>query len=341
VAKVPRLLKKPQKELCQDCHDPFVSPGDKKTEHPPVAEGECAECHRPHGGAVKKLLAAEGKALCVKCHDDPTLGADGKPLATQHPALDDGCPSCHLPHAAAAPSLLKKPSGFLCFDCHDAFPTKAGDAPLVVHRPVAERRCVACHAPHGSAAKKLLVASPARELCLKCHKDPSLGPDGAPWPVAHPALDDGCPTCHAPHTAPQAKLLPKPQALVCAGCHENKTLNADGEPWKDPHPPVDAGMCVSCHAPHGGREKALLPKQIPELCQGCHRELHANHLSAELDPATGQPVSGKATLPPRFPVRKKDSAFLCTGCHLPHGSDNRSLWNREESLFCRTCHTAY
>jgi predicted CXXCH cytochrome family protein len=341
VSKSKGLLKKPQAQLCFDCHDNPAPEGSKLKRHPPFEDGECAGCHRPHGSSVKKLLAAEGKALCEPCHGDPTKGADGKPLAVQHPALDDGCPTCHLPHASENDRLLKKPQAPLCFDCHDAFGKGADGKPLLLHRPVAQGQCAGCHAPHGSANKKLLAASPARALCLKCHKDPTLGPDGAPWKVQHPAVDDGCPTCHLPHASANPKLLPKPQPELCAGCHENKNLNGNGTEWATPHPPVRAGMCVSCHAPHGAPEKALLPRVVNELCQNCHKELHVNHLSVELDPATGQPVSGKATLPPNFPVRKKDGALACIGCHQTHGSDNPKLWNREEDQFCNTCHTKY
>jgi len=177
VADVPRLLKKPLVQLCADCHDPFPQEqgGEKLVRHSPVEDGECAACHAVHGADLKKLLAAPGKALCVKCHDDPSLAPDGKEWQSSHPALDDGCFVCHLPHVAPAAGLLKSQQASLCFGCHEALvPVEGGS----IHLPVAQGACSLCHAPHGSAVKKLLLASPGRELCLKCHKDPALDPRG-------------------------------------------------------------------------------------------------------------------------------------------------------------------
>jgi predicted CXXCH cytochrome family protein len=343
VSEAPRLLKKPAVQLCADCHDPFPAEagGVKLLQHSPVEEGECAGCHAVHGSDAKKLLVAEGTALCVRCHTDPSLAADGKAWATPHPALDDGCFACHLPHVAPAAGMLKSPQAPLCFGCHDAFVTPGADKGGALHLPVAQGRCSLCHAPHGSTAKKLLLASPARELCLKCHKDPVLDAAGKPWGVPHPALDDGCPTCHAPHVAPAPRLLAKPQAALCAGCHEDKNLNPDGEAWKAPHAPVVAGLCASCHGPHGAPEQSMLKKSLFDICRTCHEEVHERHLGVEIDPATNQPASGKAKLPAGFRVRKGDGAIACVGCHMPHGSDAQRMWNRDESSFCFFCHTSF
>jgi predicted CXXCH cytochrome family protein len=341
VADAPRLLKKPETQVCADCHDPFPQEegGKKLVRHSPVEDGECGACHAVHGSDLKKLLAAPGKALCLKCHDDPSLAPDGNAWATGHPALDDGCFVCHLPHVAPAAGMLKSPQAPLCFGCHDAFAPPAGGKGGSLHLPVAKGSCSLCHAPHGSAGKKLLLASPDRELCLKCHKDPALDPGGAAWAVPHPALDDGCPSCHLPHVSGAPKLLNKPPRALCAGCHEDKNLNSDGKTWATPHTPVLNGLCASCHSAHGSPERALLKKSPFEICQICHTEVHERHLGAELDPVTGQPESGKATLPTGFPARKRDGMFACVGCHEPHGSDAPFMWNKDESSFCFFCHT--
>jgi predicted CXXCH cytochrome family protein len=339
VADAPRLLKKPVAQVCADCHDPFPVEQDGKplVRHSPVEEGECAGCHAVHGSDAKKLLIASGKSLCVKCHDDPSLAPGGKEWAAPHPALDDGCPSCHLPHVAPAAGLLKKEQAPLCYDCHDGF-TPPPDDKGSMHRPVAQGACSKCHAPHGAAVKKLLRASPARELCLTCHQDPARAPGGEAWPVPHPALDDGCPSCHLPHTAQVPRLLSQPQRALCAGCHEDKNLNSGGAAWVTPHPPVASGMCTSCHGPHGSRYKALLTKSPFEVCLTCHTEVHPRHRHINLDPTTGQPLSGQVSLPQGFPVMRNDGTLSCIGCHRPHGSDYPRLWDREEINFCNQCH---
>ncbi len=343
VAEAPRLLKKPAAQLCADCHDPFPQEegGKQLVRHSPVEEGECAGCHAVHGSDLQKLLAAPGKALCIKCHDDPSLTPEGKEWTTTHAALDDGCFACHLPHVAPAAGMLKSPQAPLCFGCHDAFAAPDAAKGGSIHLPVAQGACSRCHAPHGAALPKLLVAAPGRELCLKCHKDPTRDPAGTAWAVPHPALDDGCPACHVPHVAQSRRLLTAPQRALCAGCHEEKNFNSDGKEWAVPHTPVLSGMCSSCHGPHGGPEKALLKKTAFDICGTCHAEVHELHLFVEIDVGTGQPASGKASLPPRFPIRKRDGALACSGCHQPHGSDFPNLLDREVMSLCARCHTQY
>ena len=340
VADAPRLLKKPVVQLCADCHDPFPTEekGSKLVQHSPVEEGECAACHAVHGSDEKKLLSAPGKALCVKCHSDPSLSPDGKEWAATHPALDDGCFVCHLPHVAPAAGMLKNQQAPLCFGCHDAFALPDAAKGGSMHQPVAQGACSLCHAPHGSAVKKLLLAAPGRLLCLKCHKDPTLDPGGTAWAVPHPALDDGCPSCHRPHVADAPRLLAKAQRALCAGCHEDKNLNGDGVAWSVPHAPVATGMCASCHGAHGSPQKALLKKAEYEICGTCHTEVHERHRVVELDPTTGQPASGRVQLPPGFPVRKFDGRLGCVGCHQPHGSANQLMWNTDIANFCSRCH---
>ncbi len=340
VSDVPRLLKKPVAQVCADCHDPFPTEekGKKLVRHNPVEEGECAACHAVHGSDAGKLLVAQGKALCVKCHDDPSVASGGKDWAVTHPALDDGCFTCHLPHVAPAAGMLKKDQAPLCFGCHDAFVNPGPDKGGSMHLPVTQGACSRCHAPHGSATKKLLLASPARELCITCHKDPLLGPGGGAWAVPHPALDDGCPTCHKPHVSEAVRLLTKPQRALCAGCHEDKNLNSAGEEWSSPHTPVEAGLCTACHGPHGEQQKSLLKKSPFELCLICHTEVHSRHLAVAIDPSTGQPENKLIILPPGFPVRPRDGALSCAGCHQPHGSDNPQLKSRDEANFCGQCH---
>ena len=46
--------------LCYQCHDEFSGQGSL---HPPVDEGECIECHNPHGSTQASLLVATGCEL--------------------------------------------------------------------------------------------------------------------------------------------------------------------------------------------------------------------------------------------------------------------------------------
>ncbi|MCK4503031.1 MAG: cytochrome C, partial [Desulfuromonadales bacterium] len=60
-------------KLCYQCHDKF---GIKLTGHYPVAEGDCLDCHNPHGSnAGPNLLPVDHNLtdLCTECHDSDLI----------------------------------------------------------------------------------------------------------------------------------------------------------------------------------------------------------------------------------------------------------------------------
>jgi predicted CXXCH cytochrome family protein len=105
--------------------------------------------------------------------------------------------------------------------------------------------------------------------------------------------------------------------------------NEAGEAWATAHPPVEEGKCGTCHKPHGTTLPALLVGRAIELCIRCHTDVHEGHRE--------RGESGKVTPPEGFPMTD-EGRFLCVGCHLPHGSDQESLWFEEMSRFCTICH---
>ena len=56
----PKLLAKPERELCLHCHDDVKQQLAKRSVHNPLQQGQCGKCHEPHGG--KEACAAEGQA---------------------------------------------------------------------------------------------------------------------------------------------------------------------------------------------------------------------------------------------------------------------------------------
>ena len=80
-------------ELCASCHDLEL---DQKYVHSPAAEGQCIECHDPHGGQDRYLLrGGGGAALCNECHDDVT---EDMP-AVHGPVAAGACSACHRAHS--------------------------------------------------------------------------------------------------------------------------------------------------------------------------------------------------------------------------------------------------
>ncbi|MBW6521740.1 MAG: hypothetical protein K0A99_12160 [Desulfoarculaceae bacterium] len=188
---------------CYQCHDNMAA---GSTVHPALEiEGECIQCHNPHGSSVEKLLVKPLISLCQECHEPvPAEAAAG----SQHLAVTEGkgCLNCHNPHSGNQAALLNASLKTLCLGCHDQeITTWEGDEiesvknikekldlPYV-HEPATEDDgCTTCHAPHGSKHQKLLTASfPGKnyykpgtdpdekifELCFTCHDQAMLNKD--------------------------------------------------------------------------------------------------------------------------------------------------------------------
>jgi predicted CXXCH cytochrome family protein len=184
----------------------------------------------------------------------------------------------------------------------------------------------------------------------------------------HPALDDGCESCH---TTADGKLAAKDQKEACYSCHNDFSKAEDGKKvylhdpvakgectgCHDPHysrmpklqklekgclechdafpsngtvhRPVANNECMSCHSPHAGPGPKQLVRTGNGLCLGCHDVVHERHRTAE--------VRGKMTeVPQDFPREKEDLA--CTGCHTPHQSMESKLLRAGKQDMCKTCH---
>ena len=183
----------------------------------------------------------------------------------------------------------------------------------------------------------------------------------------HPALEEGCGSCHAEEGG---KLRVRDQKTACYGCHDD--FGKGGNPEIFLHEPVAAGECTSCHDPHfsarsklqkpgkgcrechdAPREKGVVhapvkagqctgchdphagvaPKQLVRkgnsLCTKCHENFHWMHRSAI--------VGGAMTkLPPD--VRRDGNELSCLACHLHHQSPNERLLAKSTPELCLGCH---
>ncbi len=155
----------------------------------------------------------------------------------------------------------------------------------------------------------LSVAYAAEERqCLDCHKALRAGK------VVHPALEAGCPSCHAaPHAKkkPELSLVSAPPDL-CFNCHDKAVFTK-----KVQHSAVAAGMCTSCHNPHSSNNRKLLKAEQPELCYTCHDK-------------------GMFT---KKTVHAPVAAGMCGDCHNPHSSDTMFQLPKPIDDLCVSCHT--
>jgi predicted CXXCH cytochrome family protein len=307
-----KLLLKPQKELCSDCHS---EPGTVAHPHGPVEAGDCTACHTPHSSDIKPLLARKGDALCVDCHSDISDLLQAKKV--KHPALDDGCTSCHQPHGGANPKLLAEAGPALCFQCHDDIADKVQKSPVVHAALASAKGCASCHSPHAADQKKLLL-EPEKEICLGCHAK-TVTPE---MTVLHGPIRDGsCTACHEPHGTAQAKLLKESfpatayvpytdtAYALCFGCHDRDLLKypdtsfatgfRDGERnlhFLHVNNAQKGRSCALCHSLHGATNEVLIADSV---------------------------AFGSWKLPLKF-VKTESGGSCAPGCHRPAAYDRKT-----------------
>ncbi len=325
---------------CLSCHDSFAGVMKKPFIHTPLKNWDCTGCHNPHAASHAKLLAAEVKDLCERCH---AKIIPEKPASIHKPVAEGTCVKCHDPHAAANKFNLYKGGNALCFDCHKEMGSRIA-AVKVKHSPV-EKGCVSCHSPHASASGKTLLKENVPGLCLKCHDSSKM--TFVKMHGGYQVATARCTSCHDPHGSNQKGLFydkvhvpfgkgnckqchEEPTAgapfkvktdgyKLCVGCHNNmvnEALLKGRLHW----PLLDRAGCLNCHTPHASNQKGLLKKPMVEVCGQCHADT-VNWLKN---------VEHKHS-----PVKDGD----CTACHSPHAADQVLLMNKPTSIeVCGSCH---
>ena len=323
-------MARPSQQLCTFCHQ---RPPEETYVHKPVAEGQCTQCHNPHGGQDRFMLkGGAGAASCAQCHKDVTGG-----LANVHgPVAAGACTACHRPHSSAYPKLLTQPGRTLCLECHVSL-KKRLDEVRTVHGPAAVD-CSSCHLPHASS-RKMMLKQDTSDLCLTCHSQIKdlIGKST----TKHDAVSTGeaCRNCHDPHGSDYAALLTSNMVPLCLSCHDKAIKLPDGSKLmnmkeilasgKSLHGPVAKNDCVSCHQIHGGSNFRLLVKEYPPefyapfqeehyaLCFACHNRLlvHDEKTTSLTDFRNGD------TNLHYLHVNKKTKGRTCRACHETHASN--------------------
>jgi predicted CXXCH cytochrome family protein len=126
-SKEKKLVREPNLVLCGSCHADTVARQQRSaTKHPPIAEGQCGECHVPHSSDYQFLLKDNTLVkLCADCHEWQTH--------TTHPIGDDfidprnknltvQCSSCHRTHGTENSHFLYFATpNEQCIQCHVTF----------------------------------------------------------------------------------------------------------------------------------------------------------------------------------------------------------------------------
>ncbi len=156
-------LKKPEPELCYQCHKDIMAKTNYPNHHP-VKEGKlvCSDCHNPHGSQTQPMLRTDERLneLCFQCHMDKQ-----GPFTFEHAPVVEDCTICHDPHGTVADNLLKQNEPFLCLQCHGIH-FHAGlrpDTREVLSKPHVEGKPVKV-VPHDDSMQMVIMTR-----CTQCH----------------------------------------------------------------------------------------------------------------------------------------------------------------------------
>jgi len=245
-------------KLCLSCHDGTIALGDVTSEPSPIAMS----------GGTTTLPPG-----------NTNLGVD---LSNDHPVSFP-----YTPFLSGADGQLANPA------------TLTADVTLDANGEV---QCTACHDPHSNAWPQFLVMdNTGSAICGSCHLRNGWGasthrtstatwngtlPD--PWPhtTYTTVADNGCESCHNPHTASGATRLMNhvDEETNCLACHNANVAgtNIESEFQKAYAHPIYAQSGV-----HDPTEPAIVTSRHVE-CADCHNP-HATNNNAAAAPA----VSGR------------------------------------------------
>ena len=140
-------VKKPQPELCLNCHQ-MRRAQLQRSSHMPYREGKvtCTSCHNPHGTPnPKQLIQSTINENCLTCHTERR-----GPFLWEHPPVMENCANCHEAHGTNNPQLLKVRMPRVCDSCHVTSRHPTTPTLLNAIRDFG-RACTNCHsAIHGS-----------------------------------------------------------------------------------------------------------------------------------------------------------------------------------------------
>lgn len=272
---------------CLECHKDVT--GKREHLHGPVASGSCTACHNSHTADHPKLLVAEGRELCLGCHEQ--MAASLKTAKTIHKPMEGDCNQCHEVHASNFPMQLKAAPLDLCESCHKETKAQIATAKFKHSAVEKDQACLNCHTPHGGAMAKLTKDN-LGAACLTCHDKPLTTADRRPVAAVTevmnkelsqhgPIRDGNCAGCHSLHGSQVSRLLAKPYP----------------ETFYAPFKLDDYGLCFSCH----DKELVLQPKTtgLTRFRNG-EENLHFLH------------------------VNRADKGRSCRACHSTHASTHEA-----------------
>lgn len=282
-------------DACMTCHTDITGAHDQV--HGPASAGACGACHQPHAAKAPKLLNAEGRDLCLKCHISVAKAIEKSPVV--HEPMHGDCLVCHNAHATDNPSMLNKEPAALCTSCHNDIAHTMETATTQHAAVTTSRACLNCHSAHASSRQRLLKRD-EMELCFECHNTTISLKDGstllnmkqviASGRSLHGAIaQESCSACHEIHGGGHRRLL------------KNEYPTEMYYPFSE----TAYALCFSCH------DKNLVTQEKNETVTGFRngsQNLHFVH------------------------VHRGDKGRSCRVCHDSHAA-TRDKHIREETPY--------
>lgn len=242
---------------CQECHEEQVKPMLKTVHRGVVADGDafCASCHGDPAAHLEsgeaadirgparlaKWGATEQAAACLSCH-----GSDFPDWKSQPHAGRVSCWSCHRDRALhfepAGPKLTparRHETWKLCTACHaDVRAQMRQEYRHPVEQGLVD--CTDCHDVHGTTVDP--TVNKIDRACMTCHEQ-----QAGPFVFPHPAMDEGCVSCHRPHGSWNRSLLASAGNGACLSCHVQSSFPGVGQ-IEHRFRLNGGGRCWDCHS---------------------------------------------------------------------------------------------
>jgi predicted CXXCH cytochrome family protein len=280
-------------DACKTCHADITGAHDRV--HGPASAGACGACHKPHTSSVPKLLIAEGRELCLRCHVKTGLDIESKRVV--HPPAKGDCRICHDPHATDFPGMLTADAVTLCTGCHADIGNTIDTATTQHAAVTTKRSCLNCHAAHASDYSSLLK-SEEKSLCFECHNQAIELPDGTKLANMKEVIEKGkslhgaiadrnCDVCHEIHGGGHRRLLTNeyPSDLyypfsesayaLCFSCHDRQMVLLSRSENVTAFRNGDRNLHYA-HVNRDGKGRSC------RVCHDAHASSHDQHIRAEI-----------------------------------------------------------
>ncbi len=324
-----------EEEVCVFCHTPHSGLPKSplwNTKKPKLT-------YKPYSSstlASKPGQPTGSSKLCLSCHDGTI--ALGKLISTRRrpiklPQRITGRASMDTDLSDDHPISFTYDSALSAVNPELVDPSLLGDGPVKLES--GQMQCISCHDSHSSDYPKFLVVDGRYSgLCVICHEkrgwagsehDVSAatwsGIGGNPWPDTEwtTVAENGCQSCHSPHSAgrPERLLLFAAEEDNCLSCHDGSVAATDiaTEMNKGSTHPVSAFLGE--HDP--AEDFRSMPRHVE--CQDCH-----NPHSVVTAPATAPFASGALAFVPGVSAQGTQTEIagfeyeVCLRCHLDESS---------------------